>query len=326
MGDPTGIGPEIVLKALAEPLIYTFCRPLVIGDVTVLGTARTACRSRQDLKTVKSPDAGAYACGSVDVLNLSRLAPANAVWGRPTAETGRAMVDYIIAAIDMACQGSVAAMVTAPINKQAMRLAGFDYNGHTELLATRTRTSAYVMMLAGERLRVALVTIHTSLKTVCEKLSRQRVLQTIRITGQALAERFGFKNARIAVAGLIPHAGEGGLFGNEEAEIIAPAVTLAREEGFNVSGPWPADTLFYHALQGRFDAVVAMYHDQGLIPFKLIHFTDGVNTTLGLPIIRTSVDHGTAYDIAGTGKADPGSLLAAIGLAARQAQSAAKAS
>ncbi|NQT70368.1 MAG: 4-hydroxythreonine-4-phosphate dehydrogenase PdxA, partial [Desulfobacteraceae bacterium] len=189
----------------------------------------------------------------------------------------------------------------------------------TELLAERTGSKVFVMMLAGSRLRVVLVTIHIPLKSVPAVLSKERIIQTIRITGRALSDRFGCQDPRLAVAGLNPHAGEEGMFGDEEINIIAPAVQQARSEGFNVAGPSPPDTIFYRAVEGHYDAVVCMYHDQGLIPFKLIHFTDGVNTTLGLPIIRTSVDHGTAYDIAGTGRADPGSLVAAINMAAQQA-------
>ena len=319
MGDPVGIGPEIILLALREASIFNVCRPLVIGDAQRLKAAMQCVESHLAINTVKTPDNGLYKCGSIDVISLSKFDSIKTFWGKPTVQTGKAMVAYITAAIDMATRGSIAAIVTCPINKMAMKMAGFSYNGHTELLAERTKTEKYAMMLAGNRLRVVLVTIHMPLREVAAFLSTEKILQTIRITWNALYERFGLKEPRIAVAGLNPHAGEGGMFGDEEENIIAPAIHLAGEEGFNVSGPFPPDTLFYYAAKGDYDAVVCMYHDQGLIPFKMLHFNDGVNTTLGLPIIRTSVDHGTAYDIAGTGKAEPGSLAAAINMAARQA-------
>lgn len=319
MGDPVGIGPEIILLSLCRPSIYKTCRPLVIGDLQILNTVKKCTQSDLNLNPINDPDGGKYKIGAVDVLSITSLDPDKIFWGKPTIQTGKAMIRYIKAATGLAIKGDISAITTCPINKAAMQKAGFHYNGHTELLAEQTRSEDFAMMFAGDRLRVVLVTIHVPLRDVPSILSIQKVLLTIRITGQALYERFGFKTPRIAVAGLNPHAGEEGLFGNEEKNIITPAIQAARDEGFDVAGPFPADTLFYHAAKGAYDAVVSMYHDQGLIPFKLIHFNDGVNTTLGLPIIRTSVDHGTAYDIAGTGKADPGSLIAAINLAAKQA-------
>jgi 4-hydroxythreonine-4-phosphate dehydrogenase len=319
MGDPVGIGPEIVLSALGDASIYKICRPLVFGDIRVLGTARKSTGSRLNLEAVENPETGSYTHGTVDVLSLSELDPENTSWGQPGIESGRAMVHYITRAIDMAVDGRIAAIATGPINKMAMQMAGFGYSGHTELLAKQTNTESFAMMLAGDRLRIVLVTVHIPLESVAAMLSKDRIVQTIRIAALELADRFGCRNPRIAVAGLNPHAGEGGLFGNEEKKMINPAVRQARSEGINATGPLPPDTVFYQAVAGRFDAVVCMYHDQGLIPFKLIHFTDGVNTTLGLPIIRTSVDHGTAYDIAGSGQANPGSLIAAIKMAANHA-------
>lgn len=319
MGDPAGIGPEIILSSLCKPSIYKVCRPLVIGDLKVLTAAKKYVQSRLHIKSVKNPDEGIYKFGTIDMLNLSEIIPEPSLWGHPTIETGRAMVNYIESAIDLATQGQIAAMATCPINKAAMRIAGCRFNGHTELLAERTRSKTYAMMLAGSRLRVVLVTIHVPLKKVPSLLSTPKVLQTIKLTWQAMHDRFGLKIPRIAVAGLNPHGGEEGMFGNEEKNIILPAIHYAGNEGIEVKGPLPPDTVFYQAAGGSYDAVVAMYHDQGLIPFKLLHFHDGVNVTLGLPIIRTSVDHGTAYDIAGTGKAHPGSLIAAITMAAQQA-------
>jgi 4-hydroxythreonine-4-phosphate dehydrogenase len=319
MGDPAGIGPEIILLSLCKPSIYKVCRPLVLGDLKVLNAAKKCVQNRLHIKSLKDPDEGIYKLGSIDVLNLSEIVPDPSLWGHPTVETGRAMVNYIEYASDLAAQGRIAAMVTCPINKMAMQIAGCRHNGHTELLAERTKSDAFSMMLAGDRLRVALVTIHVPLKKVPSLLSTPKVLQTIKLTWQALHDRFGLKTPRIAVAGLNPHAGEGGMFGKEEQNIILPAIRDAGNEGIDVKGPLPPDTVFYQATNGYYDAVVSMYHDQGLIPFKLLHFHDGVNVTLGLPIIRTSVDHGTAYDIAGTGTADPGSLIAAITMAAQQA-------
>ena len=315
MGDPVGIGPEIILSALINPLIYELCRPLVIGDMERL----KVLKSNLKFNSVEKPKTGVYQCGCVDVVSTYKLDPGQILWAEPTALTGKAMISYITSAIDMALQGSIDAMVTCPINKQAMHMAGFFYNGHTELLAEKTKTAGFAMMLAGDKLRVVLVTIHIPLQDVPLVLSKEKILQTIVITGSSLRTRFGLVNPKIAVAGLNPHAGEGGMFGDEEERIILPAVNLAKSQGFDVVGPYPPDTIFYHAQKGLYDVVICMYHDQGLIPFKMVHFTDGVNTTLGLPIIRTSVDHGTAYDIAGKGIADPGSLTAAIKMAAEQA-------
>ena len=319
MGDPVGIGPEIILLSLINPSIYEVCRPLVIGDSRILGAAKKIIQSRLEIEAIKKPDAGTYRCGIVDVLNISELDPDKTTWGKPTVQTGGAMVRYITTAADLAIKQRIEAMVTCPINKMAMQLSGCHYSGHTELLAERSKSNEFAMMLAGERLRVVLVTIHVPLRDVPDILSRQKIVKTIKLTWQALNERFGIKAPRIAVSGLNPHAGEGGMFGDEEENIIAPAIHDAEAQGSYASGPFPPDTVFYHAAKRRYDAVVCMYHDQGLIPFKLIHFNTGVNTTLGLPIIRTSVDHGTAYDIAGAGIANPGSLIAAINMAARQA-------
>ena len=324
MGDPVGIGPEIVLSALINPSIYEMCRPLVIGDMERLKFVKRYIKSNLKFNAVENPKTGVYQCGCVDIVSTFKLDPGQILWAKPTALTGKAMISYITSAIDMALQGRIDAMVTCPINKQAMHMAGLFYNGHTELLAEKTKTARFAMMLAGDKLRVVLVTIHIPLKDVSRVLSKEKVLQTILITGSSLSMRFGIKNPQIAVAGLNPHAGEGGMFGDEEERIILPAVNLAKSQGLDVLGPYPPDTIFYHAKKDLYDAVVCMYHDQGLIPFKMIHFTDGVNTTLGLPIIRTSVDHGTAYDIAGKGIANPGSLTAAIKMAVEQAAFAGK--
>lgn len=319
MGDPVGIGPEIICMALSRPEVYAVARPLVIGDARVLEKARLIVGAKPLVATVNFPGAASFNPGCMDVLNISHLDPGGLVWGAPTADTGRAMETYILAAVDMAMKEDIAAMVTCPINKTALKLGGSRFHGHTEMIAHHTKSPDYAMMMAGDRLRVVLVTIHTALRQVPSALSIDGIMSIIEITDQSLKERFGIDRPRIAVAGLNPHAGEAGMFGDEEARLIAPAVGFSKKNGIDVSGPWPPDTVFVSAVNGHFDAVVCMYHDQGLIPFKLIHFADGVNTTLGLPIVRTSVDHGTAYDIAGKGIADPGSLVAAIRMAASQA-------
>ena len=318
MGDPVGIGPEITLLALSQRDILSVCRPFVLGDLAVLESARRYTRCAVRLNPVRDPEECKYQPGTIDVVSLSRLDGCRTRPGKPSADTGKAMVAYVTAAIEMAIQGRISAMVTCPINKVAMQLAGFKFSGHTELLKERTSADGVVMMLAGNTLRVVPVTIHMPLKDVSAQLTIEKIYEAISITQRGLRESFGLMQPRIAVAGLNPHAGEEGMFGDEETRIIAPAVLQARRQGYDAEGPFPSDALFYHARNGRYDAVVCMYHDQGLIAFKMVHFKDGVNTTLGLPIVRTSVDHGTAYDIAGTGKADPGSLLAAIKMAAEQ--------
>ncbi len=319
LGDPLGIGPEILVKALSRPDIYKRCRPLVIGDMGVMEKALGLCGSPLGLLPVDSPEKGNYTHGSIDVLPLSCLSSQVLALSQPDARLGKAMEAYILAGVDLAQEGRIDAIVTAPITKTGLAAAGSAFHGHTEMIAHRVHAKDFSMMLAGERLKVVLVTIHVPLSEVAGLLSVENIVQTISITHRSLQERFGIASPRVAVAGLNPHAGEQGMFGDQEENIIFPAVETAQNMGMDVHGPLPSDTVFYHASQGKFHAVVCMYHDQGLIPFKLLHFRDGVNTTLGLPIIRTSVDHGTAYDIAWQGKADPSSLVAAIDMAVIQA-------
>jgi 4-hydroxythreonine-4-phosphate dehydrogenase len=319
MGDPVGVGPEVALKALAKTSIYEICRPLVLGDVAVLRRTRQWLKAGPDVHPVEGPGDGHYQPGRVDVVGLSSLDPVRLKFGCPTKDTGRAMAEYVTRGVDWAMESRIHGLVTCPINKMAMRLGGLAFEGHTELLAERTGTSDYVMMLAGRVLRVALVTIHIPLAEVPGRLTTDAVFRTVRLTEKALRMDFGFPEPRVAVAALNPHAGEEGLFGDEETRVIVPAIERAQRHGLAVSGPFPPDTVFHFASKGRWDAVVCMYHDQGLIPFKMMHFSDGVNVTLGLPIVRTSVDHGTAYDIAGTDQADPGSLISAIEMAAQHA-------
>jgi 4-hydroxythreonine-4-phosphate dehydrogenase len=319
MGDPVGIGPEVILRALTDRSIYETCCPLVLADVAVLTATDQWLKTGLRTNSVDAPEAGLYQSGSIDVIGLSNLDYSQLKYGHPTKETGRAMVSYVTQGIDWAMKERIHGLVTCPINKVAMHMGGSDFDGHTELLAQQTNTTDYVMMLAGSRLRVSLVTIHLPLAQVPGKLNMERIFNTIRITDEALRNAFGIPKPRLAVAALNPHAGEEGLFGNEEIRLISPAIQNARDAGLDVYGPYPPDTVFYKAQQREWDAVVCMYHDQGLIPFKMVHFSDGVNVTLGLPIVRTSVDHGTAYDIAGKGKADPRSLVKAIQMAAEHA-------
>ncbi len=314
MGCPVGIGPEIILKFFAArksgPSGY---RPVVLGDLSVM--RRTAELLNMDLEIAAWHPGAPVRTGTVPVRNLSDLDPGELAWGRPGIETGRAMAGYIEAAVRMIRNNELAAMVTCPITKKALNLAGYDFPGHTEMLAALSGADEYLMMLAGDRLRVALVTIHEPISRVPELVSRQAVADCVRMTERGLREDFGMEEPRIAVAALNPHGGEQGMFGREEEKVIAPVIRSWNGPG-RVSGPWPPDTVFHRAAAGEFDAVVAMYHDQGLIPFKLLHFGDGVNVTLGLPIVRTSVDHGTAYDIAGQGRAECTSLDAAFEMAA----------
>jgi 4-hydroxythreonine-4-phosphate dehydrogenase len=324
MGDPAGIGPEIILKAMLRDDVYQVCKPLVLGDINVLGMVSKNL-GPLSFHTIKSPSEVTGKPGLVDVISVSNLKEGSYIPGRPTVHGGKAMVDYIKKAVDFNKDGQVSAMVTCPINKELMHKAGYRFDGHTELLAKLTNKKNYGMMLASERLRVSLVTIHCALREVPQRLNEDLILRTIKLTYRALEEDFAIKRPYVAVAGLNPHAGEAGLFGLEDKEIIQPAVDEAKKDGLLVDGPFPADTIFYHASNGKFDAVVAMYHDQGLIPVKLLNFSDSVNITLGLPIVRTSVDHGTAYDIAGKGIADPSSLIAAIRMAAEIASERQKA-
>jgi len=318
MGDPCGVGPEIIVKALADPELYRLCRPLVVGHPAFLEENLKFADRELSVRQVEGPEDGLYQSGTIDVLSPGDLDLEKIETGKVCPEGGRGAVQWVQTAADLALEGRVHGLVTAPLNKEAMNRAGFSYAGHTELLGEQTRTRDYRMMLAAERLKVVHATTHLALHDVPSRLTQERVFTTITLTQQAL-EDLGVVRPRIAVAGLNPHAGESGLFGREDAEIIRPAVEQVRAQGWEVCGPVPPDTAFYRAYQGEFDAVVAMYHDQGHVPVKLVAFTEAVNITLGLPIVRTSVDHGTAFDIAGKGVADHRNLLQAIRLGARLA-------
>jgi 4-hydroxythreonine-4-phosphate dehydrogenase len=318
MGDPCGIGPEIIVRSLMSRDISDCCTPVVLGDRKVMERAIALVGRGQELLALAEELPESIPEGSIGLKELTSLSEADMVYGSPTAGSGDAVYRYITAAASLCMNGRVAAMATAPINKAAMNLAGHDYPGHTELLAELTGSEEFVMMLAGERLRVTLVTIHEAIAAVPQLITFEKVLRTI-VTTHADVDRYFCKRPRIAVLSLNPHAGEGGMFGDHETTIIAPAIKAARERGIDASGPHSADTLFHFAANGDYDAVVCMYHDQGLIPLKLLHFDDGVNITLGIPIIRTSVDHGTAYDLAGRGMASAESMKAAIMTAAKMA-------
>jgi len=307
MGDPVGIGPEITLKAVNSPKVKRLCRPIILGDKAVLEHVSKKLGNNSPII-------------SCPVINLSNLNPKRLTPGKPSKACGRAAMSYIKEAADMALRGEAAAMVTAPINKWVINRAGYVFPGHTEYLANLTNTIDYAMMLGGKRLKVVLVTIHEPIRQVPELLTSKMILKTIEIAYTAFKVYFGIRRPRIAVSALNPHAGEGGLFGDEEKRIILPAIRKARRMNINVSDPLSPDTVFHRAVWGgEFDCVLCMYHDQGLIPLKLLHFKDGVNVTLGLPIVRTSVDHGTAYDIAWKGIAGHGSMIAAIELASEMA-------
>jgi len=316
LGDPAGIGPEIVLKALRSAEVYDACRPLVVGDRRMLERAASSLGEAPPPFELAgaNPGLARYQPGRLTLLDLGNATPEACPVGQMSAAAGRAAVEYVCSACDLALAGQAAAVVTAPLNKAAMQLAGFHYAGHTELLAERTHAGKVSMLLVGPRLRVIHVSTHVSLAEAIRLVTRARVEEVISLANTA-CRALGIPNPRIAVAGLNPHAGEGGMFGNQDNEQIIPAVEAARAHGLEVSGPLPPDTVFLRAVQGEFDIVVAMYHDQGHIPMKLLAFDSGVNVSIGLPIIRTSVDHGTAFDIAGRGVARPDSLLAAIQVA-----------
>jgi 4-phospho-D-threonate 3-dehydrogenase / 4-phospho-D-erythronate 3-dehydrogenase len=318
MGDPRGVGPEVIAKALASDSLYPLCSPLVLGDPNIL--ERTVRSLDLGLKVAEVQEGSLFDLppGVLAVLPLSRLSPGPSPVDIPVEESARASFAYVEKAGRMVLAGKVEALVTAPVSKEAISRLGIPFRGHTEYFAELSETRDFVMMLAGQRLRVALVTTHLPLNQVSRSLTEEKILSVIEMTGRGLKDFWGFRTPRIAVAAFNPHAGEGGLFGEEE-KIISRAVDGAREKGWVASGPWPADSIFHRAVQGVYDAVVCMYHDQGLIPLKLLHFDTAVNITLGLPFIRTSVDHGVAYDIAGQGTASPRSMEEAIRLAARMA-------
>lgn len=332
MGDVAGIGPEIIAKALDTEEVYRVCRPLVVGDTGAMNMGMEVAGLNLVVKRVDFPADGLYRRGTIDILSLDNVDTSSLIMGRAQSMAGKASVEFVVKAAEMAMRDEVDGMVTAPLNKEAMHMAGYKYPGHTELLAEIAHTQDYAMMLIAGSLRVVHVTTHVSLREVPDLITKDRVFKKIRVAHEA-ARSLGFDRPRIGVSGLNPHSGEGGLFGREEIEVITPAIDEARKAGMMVEGPVPPDTVFAKAVGGVYDVVVAMYHDQGHIPVKLQGFrfdeatgkwedVSGVNTTVGLPFVRTSVDHGTAYGKAGRreGTANPQSLVDAIKTAAQMAE------
>lgn len=316
IGDPSGSGPEISLKALRHEEVFASCTPILYGDEYVLRRAMSILGSETPVHVLADPK---EACdGVVNVVSPGAL---DEPWefAKVQGKCGRAAFEYIKRAIKDALGGSLDAVVTGPINKEALHEGGIPYSGHTEIFADLTGTKNYAMLLTGGDIRVIHVSTHISLREACDRVKRERVLSVIRLADEA-TKGLGVTKPRIAVAGLNPHSGESGLFGAEEIDEIIPAIEEARREGLDVAGPVPPDTVFLKIVKGEFDIVVAMYHDQGHIPLKLTDFMGGVNITVGLPIIRTSVDHGTAFGKAGKGTADESSMLAAIRAAVSLAQ------
>jgi len=315
MGDPGGVGPEIVLRALDDPWVRENTTAVVVGEPVVLEEARALAGT--SLPLVRITDAVQARAGQVNILSVVSAGSENVSYPRgvPSAQAGGLIQRCIRNGVTLCLSKVCDALVTAPIAKESLSRAGLPWPGHTEFLAHLTETEEYAMMLVGGPLRVLLVTIHTPLRAVSSQITRERVHSTIHLARRA-GRMLGIAEPRIAVAGLNPHGGEGGMFGHEEIEAIGPAVERAAVDGIRVSGPFPPDTVFHRAYHGEIDLVVCMYHDQGLIPLKMIAFETGVNVTVGLPFVRTSPDHGTAFDIAWSGNASPTSMVEAIRLAA----------
>lgn len=327
MGDPAGIGAEIAVKSLQSPKTYAYARPLIIGDLDYVKDAVAMVGGGLAVNVISHPSEGLYRPGTLDIMDLDNVDAGEVSYGVVSAKAGHAAYQYIERAIGLALAREVDAVVTGPIHKESLNLGGHSYSGHTEIFADLTNTSDCAMMLADGDFRVAHVTTHVSLRQACNLVTRKRVLVVIRLAHDAL-RALGMSEPKIGVAGLNPHAGEGGMFGTEDAEEIAPAVADAQAMGIKAEGPIPPDTLFAKARGGQYDMAIAMYHDQGHIAMKTAGFAldsstgkwtavSGVNVTLGLPIIRVSVDHGTAFGKAGKGTASPQSMIQALELAAR---------
>ena len=326
IGDPGGIGPEITAKALDHQEICELCRPLVVGDARVMEDVLRFTALNLKLNVIDTPMDGLYQYGTMDIFHMANMDLARLRYKQVTPEQGQASFEYVVKVIDLALRREIDGTVTGPINKTAINAAGHHYAGHTEIYADRSSTRDYAMMLADGNFRVVHVSTHVSLREACDRVKKDRIIRVIELTYNAL-KKLGISSPRIGVAGLNPHSGEGGIFGSEEEEEIRPAVEHAVKSGKTVEGPIPSDTIFPKMKGGQYDAVVVMYHDQGHIPTKLIGFqydeksriwgaVAGVNVTLGLPIVRTSVDHGTAFGKAGEGRANPQSMIEAIRMAA----------
>lgn len=329
MGDPAGIGPEIVVRALNDKETYSKCRPLVTGDAGVISMAIRILNLPMTVNAIERVSDARFEYGCIDVFDLKCINPVTFELGKVSAQCGNAAFLSIVKAIELAMTDEVDGTVTAPLNKEALNLAGHHFDGHTEIYAHFTHTKKYAMLLADEFLRVIHVSTHVSLREACDRVKKARIIEVTELINDACIQ-FGILSPRIGIAGLNPHSSDNGLFGWEEEKEIIPAIEELKERGFNVQGPVPPDTLFAKAKCGQFDGCVAMYHDQGHIPFKVVGFNwdqktgkmesvKGVNITLGLPIIRVSVDHGTAFDVAGKGIASADALLLSIDYAARMA-------
>lgn len=329
VGDPSGIGPEITAKALILPEIYELCRPLAVAETEMMRDAVKFSDLSLDIRPVMDPQNGTYAVGTIDVLDLKNIDAKSIQHKVVSADSGRASFEYIKKVIELALAKDIDATVTGPINKEAINQAGFHYAGHTEIYADLTNTRDYAMMLMHENFRVIHVSTHVSLREALDRVKKDRILTVINLAHNTL-QRLGITQPKIAVAGLNPHAGESGMFGREEIDEIGPAIQQAAQQGLTVEGPVPPDTVFSKMAGGQYDIAVVMYHDQGHIPTKLRGFQydrktntwgsmSGVNITCGLPIIRVSVDHGTAFGKAGEGRANPESMIQAIQIAARLA-------
>lgn len=318
MGDPSGSGAEILAKALALPEVRAMCRPVVVGDGETMRRAVRTVGSDMPVRSIERVSDASHDPRVIEVLDLHNVDQGKLEYGKVQAASGQAAYEYIELAVRLAQQGETGAVVTSGINKESLNLAGHHFAGHTEILAHLCGVRSVCMLLVAGNFRVSHVSTHVSLRQAIERARKPRIMDVIRLTDEAV-RRLGVPQPRLAVAGLNPHSGEGGLFGDEEINEIAPAVEAARVEGFNVVGPVPPDTVFFRMTDGQYDAVVAMYHDQGHIPTKVLAFDTGVNVTLGLPIIRTSVDHGTVFGKAGKGTARPDSMIAALRLGAQMA-------
>lgn len=322
MGDPAGIGPEIAAKAMADRNVYDICRPLVVGDAETMRQAVKIVNVNIVVRAISDVDEAKFEYGIMDVIDLKDVDVSGLVHGKVSAMAGKAAFDAVKKVIELALDKNIDATITGPLNKEALNLAGYHFSGHTEIYAHFTNTNDYAMMLASGNLRVVHVSTHVSMREACDRVKKERVLKVIKLA-DAACRKIGIADPRIGVAGLNAHSGENGMFGTEEINEITPAIEEARSLGLNVEGPVPPDTLFSKAKGGQYDIVVAMYHDQGHIPLKVVGFNwdedkkkwssvNGVNITLGLPIIRSSVDHGTAFGKAGKGTATEESLLNAI--------------
>lgn len=328
MGDPSGIGPEIALKALKSEKVYKECIPVIIGDFEALNDANIFTGTNFRLNEIKNPSQAKGEIGTIDFINLGYLQKGSWEYKKVCKISGEASFNYVKRGIELALENEIAGVITGPINKEAINLAGYKYAGHTEIFGELTKTKDFAMVLMSDNLRVIHVTTHVSMRKACDLITEERVYKVIKLAEEALTN-MGIENGKIGVAGFNAHASENGLFGDEEARGIIPAISKAQAEGVDVEGPVPPDTVFVKALSGQYDIVVAMYHDQGHIPLKILGFNfdpnkkisvKGVNCTVGLPVIRSSVDHGTAFDRAGQGIASEESMIDAIEVGVRMAK------